>query len=761
MATGQLEAVLDHLRRTARRADDTDGELLGAFLARHDPAAFEALVRRHGPMVFGVCLRVLQNAADAEDAFQATFLVLVRRAAAVVPRDKVGSWLHGVAYKTARAARRLIARRRAKEKQVSAMPAASTRGEQARHDLRQLLDRELSLLPEKYRLPVVLCDLEGRTRREVARQLRLPEGTLSNRLTAARQRLADRLTRRGLALSATAVAALLEKEASAHAPAALVTATVQAGLRVAASPAALASLLPPQVATLTQGVLQTMWLAKLKLSVALVLTLGVLGAGTAWTVHPTQDAAPVAKAPASPREDATKKARARSQEILRDALREFNAAEDEPPALRHRVLADMAVLQARLGDRPAAKKLFAQAREIVAALPTEHNRQEGEWRLLATAEAKAGEVDEALAMVRRVARDNKARDYAFQEVATELAKARRDKDALRVSGLVEDAEIKGWLPTMLLEQVALAHAKAGDFPKALDVVERMKEPASQVLALAGVVYLNLWHVPYPNEPGMALLQAEAGDKAGARKTLRRAAEIAATVTDEPKKDRALAGLACAQARLGDIAAARKTAEGIRGETVRAIALATLARALAGAGQAKEALAVADKQEGGLAKMFVLLHVGAGQAKAGDRQGARDTFGRAHLLVGQLDDQERTGQAYNLAWAQAEAGDHKGAEDTATALLPQEDLILNVNIAVARAEAGDFAGALKTMERHKESDWWKGNAWWKGNTLRAIAKMQTGRGQEKAALEWVTRLDSPLARANGLLGVAEGLVAEKK
>src|SRR5262249_51181418 len=157
-------------------------------------AAFAALLRRHGPMVLGVCRRLVSNASDAEDAFQATFLVLARKAASVVPRELVGNWLYGVAYRTALKAEALSARRRAVERQVEAVPDPPTSPEQVGRDLRPLLDRELERLPAKYRVPVVLCDLEGRTRREVAGQLGIPEGTLSSRLAAARKLLAGRLS---------------------------------------------------------------------------------------------------------------------------------------------------------------------------------------------------------------------------------------------------------------------------------------------------------------------------------------------------------------------------------------------------------------------------------------------------------------------------------------------------------------------------------------------------------------------------------------
>src|SRR5262245_19357921 len=194
MTNGRINQLLQGLRKSAKSGDDTDlsdGALLGAFVVRRDEGAFEGLLRRHGPMVLGVCHRLLGKSHDAEDAFQATFLVLACKAASVVPREAVGNWLYGVAYRTALNARRANARRGAKEKQVKEMPHPSlTPDDTTRQELQEVLDRELNRLDAKYRLPVVLCDLEGRTRKEVARHLRIPDGTLSNRLTTARKTLA-------------------------------------------------------------------------------------------------------------------------------------------------------------------------------------------------------------------------------------------------------------------------------------------------------------------------------------------------------------------------------------------------------------------------------------------------------------------------------------------------------------------------------------------------------------------------------------------
>src|SRR5262249_16905243 len=144
----------------------SDGQLLEDYVRSRQEAAFAALVKRHGPMVWGVCRRALGSHHDAEDAFQATFLVLVRKAASGVPRDRVGNWLDGGAHQTALKARATTARRRSRERQVTAMPEPEAASQQLWDDLQPLLDQELSRLPDKYRAVLVLCDLQGKTRKE-------------------------------------------------------------------------------------------------------------------------------------------------------------------------------------------------------------------------------------------------------------------------------------------------------------------------------------------------------------------------------------------------------------------------------------------------------------------------------------------------------------------------------------------------------------------------------------------------------------------
>jgi RNA polymerase sigma factor (sigma-70 family) len=260
-----------------RRGDGslTDGQLLARFVAARDEASFAALLRRHGPMVLGVCRRVLRHAHDAEDAFQATFLVLARKANSVVRRESVGCWLYGVAYRTALDAGTRIARRHAREKQVQDMPHPAVAPAEFL-DWRPLLDRELTGLPEHYRSAIVMCDLEGRSRREAARLLGVPEGTLSSRLATGRKLLARRLTDCGLALSAATLATgLAEGTASAQVPAALAQTTARAAALVAAGQ--LAGVSAPAVA-LMKGVIEAMLLKKLRLTIAVVMVVSALGA---------------------------------------------------------------------------------------------------------------------------------------------------------------------------------------------------------------------------------------------------------------------------------------------------------------------------------------------------------------------------------------------------------------------------------------------------------------------------------------------------
>jgi RNA polymerase sigma factor (sigma-70 family) len=258
MATNQVSKLIQHVCRTVLLQDGaglTDGQLLGCFVETRNEAAFTALVKRHGPMVWGVCNRLL-NHHDAEDAFQATLLVLARKAASIVPREMVGNWLYGVAHQTALQARRTATRRRARERQVTEMPDPVARQHDLPRDILHLLDQELSRLPDKYRGLLVLCDLEGKTRKEVARQLGCPEGTVAGRLARARAMLAKRLGQHGVVLSGGALAAIVSQGlVSAGVPNSVVSSTIKAACLVAAGETVATSLISAKVVALTEGVM--------------------------------------------------------------------------------------------------------------------------------------------------------------------------------------------------------------------------------------------------------------------------------------------------------------------------------------------------------------------------------------------------------------------------------------------------------------------------------------------------------------------------
>ncbi len=277
MPGGQLVTVVRRLHTLARteRADEpTDGHLLERFASRRDEEAFALLVRRHGPMVLGVCRRVLRHAQDAEDAFQAAFLILARRADSVRRRGALGGWLYRVAVRAALGLRARHAHGALEGRAVFGVedPAA----EAAWRELRPVLDEEVGRLPEKYRVPVVLCHLQGKTHEAAAAELGWPRGTVAGRLARARDLLRRRLTRRGVTLPAVGLSAALARGATAAVSEGLARRTAASAARFVAGAASV------QGAELARGVLHAMFLTRLKLASAIFILLAFLvGIGAA------------------------------------------------------------------------------------------------------------------------------------------------------------------------------------------------------------------------------------------------------------------------------------------------------------------------------------------------------------------------------------------------------------------------------------------------------------------------------------------------
>jgi RNA polymerase sigma factor (sigma-70 family) len=285
MAQARLTTVLRHIRTAvgARELrDQADEALLRRFVAGRDEAAFRALVDRHGRLVMGVCRQVLRQRQDAEDAFQATFLVLARRAASIRTGAALPGWLYRVAHRTANELRRATERRRWHERRAQTVARPEPDLGVAWQELQAVLAEEVSRLPDKFRAPFVLCCLEGRGKEEAATQLGWKVGTVSWRLAEARRRLQGRLTRRGLMLEAALCAgAVMAGEATAAAPA-LVRVTVQAAAAVAAGEAAGVS---ARVADLAEGVTKALFLSKAKVATAVLLALGLSAAGVGVRLH--------------------------------------------------------------------------------------------------------------------------------------------------------------------------------------------------------------------------------------------------------------------------------------------------------------------------------------------------------------------------------------------------------------------------------------------------------------------------------------------
>ena len=308
MATANVSDFLRRLTRgmvAATLADQSDRQLVERFLAGRGEAVFEAILRRHGAMVYRVCWRVLQHHQDAEDAFQATFLVLAQRLRTVRKHASLASWLHGVAHRLALRAKAGAATRRRHEAQASVcqtMPPDDVRW----GEVRAVLDAELAALPEKWRLPLVLCYLEGRTQDEAAAQLGWSPRTLRRRLEEARTGLGRRLSRRGVAWSAALSAVLLsESGASAALSPGLLDSTIKAASLFAAGQTAAAVLISAKAAALTEGVLKTMFLSKLKIAVVAFLVIGTLGIGISAQTRRTlaADSPPAASKSAPPSQE--------------------------------------------------------------------------------------------------------------------------------------------------------------------------------------------------------------------------------------------------------------------------------------------------------------------------------------------------------------------------------------------------------------------------------------------------------------------------
>ncbi len=445
MAESERTSILSRIRRmTAEVGGASDAQLLDRFAAHRDEAAFELLLWRHARLVFGVCRRVLHDLHDAEDAFQATFLALARHAGRIAKREAVAGWLHKVAYRTALTARGQRARRDAREKligaaeHISASPDVEASSEN--QELRRVLDEEIGRLPEQFRAAVALCYLEGKSVDEAARLLGCPRGTLASRLAQARARLRLRLAGRGLAL--TAALAILAPANAAPRPLSLIPTLTAAALRYTAGGAAADGVLSPRITALTEEVLRTMFLHKLKTGIVILIALvGILLAGGGLAVGLRANAGPDAEPPNTG--EAPKAQAVGGEEQARDKP---DAAAPRTVTVSRPVRREAAPYEDYTGRLEALRTV--EVRPLVSGLVQKVCFKAG-------AEVKKGDVLFEL--------DSRVSQLALDKAEAELAlaaakKKQRDADLQRVRKLLAEKILSPEEVDKITEQVATAEA---------------------------------------------------------------------------------------------------------------------------------------------------------------------------------------------------------------------------------------------------------------------------------------------------------------
>jgi len=345
-------------------SDMTDSELLERFATRRDEASFEMLIRRHGPMVLRVCRQILKNVSDAEDAFQATFLVLVRKAGTVRVENSLSPWLYGVAYRVAARARAAAMRRRGLESRRALKAAGNALSLDACHDLSRALHEEVNRLPAQYRAPIVLCYLEGLTHDEAAARLGLPLGTVKGRLARARELLRSRLSRRGLTISASLLATILSYEsASASLPECLVGLTVQTAIDVGPGGLASAGSVSEPVATMIEAALRGLLTVKATFAIVALLLAAAAMVGVAL-----RDSSMLAVAPTTGHA-----AISPPQAVGTRSEPDRNGSSDSKPnaALQRAAIAPN---QTHTGDEPALFMAYRDAKARIRRDPDAHVR---------------------------------------------------------------------------------------------------------------------------------------------------------------------------------------------------------------------------------------------------------------------------------------------------------------------------------------------------------------------------------------------------
>ncbi|MHB1561482.1 MAG: sigma-70 family RNA polymerase sigma factor [Isosphaeraceae bacterium] len=698
-AGGTFQGHLNILATVGVVGDLNDGQLLRGCLGSPDgqnhaqaqaQAAFSALVQRHGPMVLKVCRQVVGDLHDADDAFQATFLVLLRRAGSVRNVDSVASWLHGVVYRVSRRARIAAVERRARERRAAEMNTLRHDGGTGKPESWEELHEEIARLPARYREPIVLCYLEGLTTGAAAGRLQCAQGTVLSRLSRGREQLRARLIRRGLAPEGRLVTRGLAPDLeSTHLPGPLLAATVELGTRLLERTGPVASAVPASVASLTEGVLHAMFWTKLRTAGLAGLAVATLAVGAADAIaraypeskagrvnRPRQAAQEPPAPKAKPADRATAAylplpARDELHRLLRRAAGEGIAMARAKPMPESWCLTAIAVVQAKAGDIDGARATFAEARKEGEGRYGGVADARNLWRM-GHLQARSGLKDEARASLRAAVKavPGVVGDYGkdswtvltLAAIAEDQARlgdrdeARRTADRLLEFSrkFFESANIRKAL-SVVAPQIAAALAAVGDFDAAFGWSEGSNREGSVLGEIAAMTARTL-------------------DREEARRFVREAADRLAKLKLVEERYFGLSDLAEAQARLGDIEAARRSA------------------GAAGLGPSRGNYDMTDGQP------YAFIRVASVQHEAGDIAGARETLRLAFRSISEHPKmQGRDGRCFQVAEDQIANGDLEGAARSVEAMEKARGEALAA-LARAYAARGDEAAARTTFAR---------------------------------------------------------------
>jgi RNA polymerase sigma factor (sigma-70 family) len=797
-ADGAVLRQIDRLFDVGAIGDCTDGQLLERFAtgsAQSAETAFATLVERHGPLVMRTCQAILRDEHLTEDAFQATFMVLLRKARSLWVRDSLGPWLHQVACRTALCARSATARRIDHERRYAAAVAPRTLSDGASvgDDWPAVLHQELHRLPWSLRAPLVLCDLECRTHEQAARQLGWPTGTLKTRLARGRSVLRGRLARCGVGLTlAQATALSLANPKTAAVPPALTRTTVTSLTRLAGRPIG-GLVASARVGVLGQGVLRGMLFANLRTLVIAASVVGLSLFGAYSLLGPAR----AARNETSVRHNSPATAPAYAQSAPADTLRRtldealLAAQAISDPSARRSALVRIGNALVELGDRHGAQATLALAHASAEMIGSQMEREFGLWRV-ARRQAQIGDVVAARRTfdeLGRIAesRGRSARVELFAYIAQAQAQAGLRDDALatiKQALLVIPGIEQENLRNHGLLQVLQAQMLAGDFDGAL-------------ASTAGLTGKQSSH-------RASFLQYIAGncDSAGgdqARVILRRALELSKGVIYPYPRAMAQSSIAQALARNGDIAAALKTAHAIGEPTPEEENPGLLGNLFGARDRARrraEEQILSDAARTEVAP--ALIAIAREQARGPDRAGSKGTFREAFGLIVQSRDgagktqnmrvlvealaasgeieaakeaigafgDDRASKAralVALARAQAKAGDRPAARDRlrealadAVAVRHLPDVINDdptrrkdeamQEIAVAQSEIGEIDDALATVASY-------GTDQWKAGILAQIAPAQARSGDIRAALKTAEKIRDLAQQAEAYSGIA--------